>query len=462
MSGRIMIADGVATNRIVLKVKLSAASYAVDQVHDGNAIIKQMLNCPPDLLILDSNLPDCNTIQLCEKIRALPPLASIPIILITSEFDGTDKLAALHAGADEVLQKPINEPALLARVRNLLRARVIAKELDLRKATADELGFAESASSFARAGQIAFVAADIRDADKWRDQVKTQMRHNMFAFSTAQALVSLRGMERGPDVFVISENPDVPESGLTLMAEIRSRQETRHASIIIVHEENRQNDVINALDMGANDLLLAGCNSDEMAHRIRVQLARKLQADQLRDTVEDGLRLAMLDPLTGLFNRRYAFPHMQRVAEQSAETGRPFAVMILDLDHFKRINDTYGHSSGDAVLVEVSARIKENLRGVDMVSRLGGEEFLVVMPDTDIVEARAAAERLRRITAEQVIELPNGQGAIQVTTSIGVSLGGLVEKPSAKVEDLLDEADSALLNAKTEGRNQVTMVPNAA
>ena len=182
-----------------------------------------------------------------------------------------------------------------------------------------------------------------------------------------------------------------------------------------------------------------------MALRIRRQLDRKAQADRLRATVEDGLKLAMTDPLTGLFNRRYALPHLSRIAARALAENRPFAVMVLDIDRFKLVNDQYGHAAGDTVLREVALRVKDNLRSVDLVARFGGEEFLVAMPDTDLTSARLAAERLRAVVENTPVTLPNGTGQVQVTLSIGVAIGGLPDVEKETVERLVDCADQALL-----------------
>ena len=172
--------------------------------------------------------------------------------------------------------------------------------------------------------------------------------------------------------------------------------------------------------------------------------------------------MAMTDPLTGLFNRRYAMPHMSRILEKSIVTGTPFAVMVLDLDHFKQINDSHGHSVGDQVLVEIAKRLKANVRNVDLLARVGGEEFLVVLPDTDIESAKIAAERLRRVTEEAPVYISKNVKPIAVTTSIGVSIGGLDGPAPVAVETMVDRADQALMGAKTTGRNQVIFEHSAA
>ena len=227
-----------------------------------------------------------------------------------------------------------------------------------------------------------------------------------------------------PDVYVIASNLAKPDEGLRLMSELRSRPETRHSAVLMVVPKGASHKSATALDLGANDLMSEGFSPEELSLRLCTLIKRKNQADRLRETVRDGLRMAVIDPLTGLYNRRYAMPHMARVAERAKATGRPYAVMILDIDRFKSVNDTYGHSIGDVVLQEVSKRIKGNLRGVDMVARIGGEEFLVAMPDTHLTEARMAAERLCQVIDSQPIELPNGKGSVPISLSIGVAMGG--------------------------------------
>jgi two-component system cell cycle response regulator len=245
------------------------------------------------------------------------------------------------------------------------------------------------------------------------------------------------------------------------LSELRSRPKTKHSAILMMIPKDAREKSATALDLGANDLMIDGIDPEEMALRLKTQIRRKRQSDRLRETVRDGLRLAVIDPLTGLYNRRYAEPHLLRIAERARETGRPFAVMVLDLDRFKTINDTYGHSAGDVVLQEVAARIKDNLRGVDMVARIGGEEFLVVMPDTQLDQARMAAERLCRVVNEAPVATPNTQTAIPVSLSIGVAMGGLRDDTQS-VEQLIEFADRALYAAKSDGRNQVTFSRSAA
>lgn len=462
MTGRILIADDVATNRIIMKVKLAAACYGVDQAGSGAAVLAALSDDLPDLIILDVDLPDIDGITVCRKIRENPATTDIPVIIVSARTDADTRLAALRAGAEEFLPKPLDEMILLARVRNLIRSRALGEELKLREGTAVKLGFAEAATTFTRAERVVLVAKRPDIALRWCRGIEDKVSAAIEVMPYEQLLDTLGKARNRPDLLVIPAGLKSGASGLILLAELRSRVQTRHSAILVVHEDGDLFSAIAALDMGADDVLSSSCSDTEMALRIRRQLDRKAQADRLRATVEDGLRLAMTDPLTGLFNRRYALPHLSRIAARAIDDNRPFTVMVLDIDHFKLVNDRYGHAAGDTVLQEVAQRIKDNLRSVDLVARFGGEEFLVAMPDTDLASARTAAERLRAVIEDTPVALPGGDRMVPITLSIGVAIGGQPDATTGTVERLVDCADKALLWAKSEGRNQVTFGQTAA
>jgi two-component system cell cycle response regulator len=167
--------------------------------------------------------------------------------------------------------------------------------------------------------------------------------------------------------------------------------------------------------------------------------------------------MAITDALTGLFNRRYMENHLSALIEQATGRGKPLALMALDIDHFKSINDTYGHDAGDDVLREFALRIKRSIRGIDLACRSGGEEFVIVMPETDLTVAAMVAERLRRRIAAEPFSINQGERSIPVTLSIGLAALRGANDGSAS---LLKRADQALYRAKREGRNRV--VPEAA
>jgi two-component system cell cycle response regulator len=467
MSRRILIVDDVATNRIVMKVRLGDAHYQVLQASDGRTALAAARNDMPDLILLDLDLPDIGGAELCRRLKADPDTASIPIIVVTATRSTEAKMRALEAGADEFLSKPLDEMILLARVRNLLRARETAEELALRNGTQRALGFAETPPGFQAPARVALIAAEPRRARSWRVALEPLTSDRLITMSRAEAL-NPEAAGTTPDLFVIDADLSPTGAGLRLVSELRAHAATRHAAILVVVPEAARESAAMALDLGANDLITAPVDAQEMALRIKSQIRRKQQADRLRATLEDGLRLAVTDPLTGLFNRRYALPHLARIAERAAQTGRPFAVMLLDIDRFKLVNDRFGHAAGDAVLVEVARRLRENLRAVDLVARIGGEEFMVALPETDTETAWVTAERLRALIQNLPVRLPDGSGEIAVTISVGVALGQGRAVPSddtgleTEVKVLIDQADKALYGAKASGRNTVEISQTAA
>jgi two-component system cell cycle response regulator len=247
------------------------------------------------------------------------------------------------------------------------------------------------------------------------------------------------------------------------MSELRSRTNTRHAAFCLLVPVGSVVGAAVAFDLGANDMVSATVPGEEIALRLARLLVRKREADQMRTSVQDGLRLAMFDPLTGLHNRRYGAAQLSAIAERACKSGTAFAVMVVDLDRFKTVNDRWGHAAGDAVLVEVAGRLAQNLRGGDLLARIGGEEFLIALPDTSLAEARGVAERLCHAVEESPVRLGDG-ATLRVTVSIGLAISthsGLPDCIDA-VSEIVDRADRALLVSKSGGRNQVTISRTAA
>jgi two-component system cell cycle response regulator len=162
--------------------------------------------------------------------------------------------------------------------------------------------------------------------------------------------------------------------------------------------------------------------------------------------------MAITDQLTGLHNRRYMSRHLDTLIASAHKSGKPIAFLIMDIDYFKAVNDTYGHDIGDEVLREFAARISANVRGIDLACRYGGEEFVVVMPDTDVAFAYTVAERLRQSVEANPFHISRDPGQLNITISIGIA-GSDGNQDSA--DALLHRADQALYRAKREGRNRV-------
>ena len=455
MLGKILIVDDVSTNRIVFKVKLAAAGYQAVMASGGIEALRLARTELPDIILLDLFLQDMTGIDVLQALKASPVTARIPVVMVSSEADAAMRIDALRHGAEDFMARPIDDQRLLARLRGILRSReaFAGPEGELQA-----LGLAEPAASFKVPGMVALVMPRNETALHLRRelQIRGDDRFQLYTPEQIHALVGAKV----PDVFLIHSDLYGPGSGLRMMSDLLSRTDSRNANFCIWLDGANPTEAATAFDLGANDVVEAGQALDEVALRLNKLVQRKRERDRMRATVNNGLRLAMFDPLTGIHNRRYATIHLNAIAERARADQEEFAIMVLDLDRFKSVNDRYGHAAGDAVLIEVAARLSANLRGSDILARIGGEEFLAVLPGTELGLAQSVAERLCRAIESEPIRLPDG-GRIHVTISIGMTTGGAGADP-VSVSELVDQADRALMHSKTHGRNQVTIVRSAA
>jgi two-component system cell cycle response regulator len=459
MSGRILIVDDMATNRIVYRARLAAAYYEPVLAVDGEGGLRVALELRPDLILLDMGLPDISGHEVLRRLRGDLRTRDIPVIVLTAARDSETRLAAFSAGADDVIVKPASDQVLLARVRNLLRARA---EVDYSGTDLQPAGMAEAALAFEPSGTVAVVTGRTEAARRLQRDLSGQLRDRLVILSRSQALAdaSARGGEV-PDVFIIHDEEADAGATLRLVSELKSHQATRHSAVCVVGRAAEGEEAAIAFDLGADDVVAPHVTATELALRTRSLLRRKRQGDRRRARIEDNLRLALVDPLTGLYNRRHAAQQLPLIGARAEERGRDVAVMVVDLDRFKAVNDQHGHAAGDAVLIEVARRLRVNLREGDLLARIGGEEFLVVLPDSSIPEARRVAERLCEAIDERPIRLATEQ-AMKVTVSIGVAVSALADGGKLSVDQLVEQADLALLESKGAGRNQVTYRQSAA
>jgi len=547
MAGRILVVDDVATNRIILKAKLSLACYDVLLAADGRAALAVAAAARPDLILLDLTMPDIDGLQVLRRLKADPETAPIPVIVVTAHADLGSRIAGLRAGAEDVLVKPVEDVVLAARVRSLLRDRPAPGDIEMRDVapggdartepgdTAPPASAAQDPAqrrpadppapaaigpagvpappanrhdAEARTGLVALVGPDATTVAQWTAALAPLAPLRAMPMTRAEALRLARvdsreardgappGTDRAPhlpDIFVISADLERSDDGLMLLSELRAGAATRHAAILVALPRRQGARGPMALDLGACDLLVAPVAPEEMALRVSAQLTRKRAADARRARLRDGLHLALTDPLTGLGNRRHGLAHLERLEAQRRATGRPYAVLLLDLDRFKQVNDRFGHAAGDAVLRCVAERLAQSLRGSDVVCRYGGEEFVVGLAGADRDGAHAVAERLRAAVARAPIPLPAPAGAaataageIMQTVSIGLAVapaaegapetctpetgtpetGTPAEAPAlsteAAVETLIAHADRALYAAKSAGRDRVRAAAPAA
>lgn len=467
MQGKILIIDAISTNRIVLKVKLAGAFYEVLQAGTIKEALMVARAQQPDLVLTALSLPDGTAADLCQHLRKSPHSAHIPILAVGSAPDPATRLATIAAGAFDVMDKPVNETLLLGRVRSMIRYSNTLAEWTMREDTSCALGLAEAPVEFARPGHVTLVGDEISVLKGWAKALAAHMRCSFAVTPLKDAMAHLH--EESPSDLVVLALPEaapLADESLRLISALRASAQTRNIGLLALQQSLSAQKATHALDLGADDLMIAGFDAPELALRLQVLLRRKRQVEKMHQTVRTGLREVVNDPLTGVYNRRYAMPHLAQIMDRSAKSRQTYAVLLADMDHFKRINDLYGHTSGDAVLVESARRLRNTVRGADMVARLGGEEFLILLPNTPLQIAHRIADQLCAAIGERPFEIPGAAKPVTVTVSLGVAMGlsppysaSGTAKPGAQesVEALLDRADKALYVAKMKGRNCVTL-----
>jgi two-component system cell cycle response regulator len=508
MGGKILIVDDVAINRIVMKVKLTAAGYLPVVAADGTSCLALAKAQAPALILLDCNLPDMPGTEVLRHLRADPQTRRVPVVVLSARQGPAARIAAFQAGADDFLVKPIDDQTLLARIRNLMRAdgalsglsmgfdpHAGAADLDLSDLGFADLGrpdlgfadldlplrtaslpspsmsgLAETPAPFHMAdttatlpSTIALVMQRPETALFLRRNLASKLASRVISLTAEAALANALAEGPTPDLFVIEADLPLQGGGLRLMSDLRSRAATRDARFALYRTTPEDASAAMAFDLGADDLIDADTAAQEIALRLQRLLSLKQQADRLRLSVTDRLRLAMIDPLTGLHNRRYGLARMQAIAEAAQTSGAIFAVLVADIDQFKSVNDRFGHAVGDAVLVQVAERLRQNLRAGDLLARIGGEEFLIALPDIALAEARCIAERLCSIMSDAPFDIGQGR-ALPVTLSIGLAIseGGSAPAHLETITEIVDRADRALMRSKAAGRNQVTIGRSAA
>jgi len=451
MTARVLVVDDVASNVKLLEAKLAAEYFEVVTASHGVEALAKIKSDQPDIILLDVMMPGMDGFEVCRRVKSDPASAHIPVVITTALDQTSDRVTGLNAGADDFLTKPIDDAALFARVRSLVRLKMMTDELRMREATGSSMGLLDPAETFSEA----FPTGRILLVEDRPETVKTLSA----ALCPQNHLAVLDGFEsaltrvRSGDFDLIMVSLGLRDyDGLRLCSQLRSLPEGRNVPILVLVSEGDRRKLHQALEMGVNDYLTRPVDRNELIARTRTQLRKKRYADRLRENVYLSVEMAITDQLTGLHNRRYLTRHLETLLKNNAENGKRLAILILDVDFFKSINDTYGHDIGDEVLREFARRISENIRGIDLACRYGGEEFVVVMPETDANLAWTVAERLRKSVEVTPFHISAPAGEINVTVSIGIAAS---DDPTMTAEALLRQADQALYAAKRDGRNRV-------
>ncbi len=449
MSARILVVDDLAPNIHLLEVKLQAEYYDVLTARSGHEALEIASKERLDLILMDAMMPGINGFEACERIKNNPDTWHVPVIMVTALEETKDRIRGLEAGADDFITKPIDDFNLMARVRSLLRLKMVTDQL------LSHTGHTLSNSRILleqivdKPGKILLV----EDHEKHAAKIAKPLEDKHKILVEGDPVKALRLAKTGMDLIVVSLVSSGFD-GLRVCASLRFSEETRDIPILVIGDPDDETRFVRAYDIGINDTLMRPVEIQELKARVATLLRRKFYADSLRENFNQNLEMVVADALTGLGNRRYFDRAIEPLLDALETKDTPFSIMVFDIDHFKRVNDILGHDMGDVILKEVATRLASNMRAVDVVSRYGGEEFMIAMPETRESDALVAADRVRGLIAGTPIYV-DGQ-ALSVTTSAGVAQ----VRKGEQLRDVFRRADDALYKAKQAGRNRVLPAGN--
>ncbi|MDP4709380.1 MAG: PleD family two-component system response regulator [Rickettsiaceae bacterium] len=448
MTATVLVVDDLDANVKLLEAKLLSEYYTVVTATNGVKALSALKENKIDIVLLDVMMPEMDGFETCTHIKSNPDTTHIPVVMVTALSDIEDRVKGLEAGADEFLTKPINDTALFARVKSLTRMKTVIDELKLRNNTVSELGgkvlvpkqnFADS--------KILLIDDDVIQAKNIKASLST-LSEQVQVLASPDEIDSLGSFI--PDVVIISCQIDVVDP-LRIGVMLRSKPVFKNAVLMLLAEEENIAMVIKGMELGINDYFIYPVDKSELQARIKTQLRRKYYQDNLRTELEESVDLSTKDGLTGLFNRRYFDIHIKQMSENAQTSGKAMCMMILDMDHFKEVNDNYGHPAGDAVLRTLANTLKSLFRVTDLIARYGGEEFVVLLGNVDLAACANIAEKTRIAIESADFIIPGQSDPLKKTASIGIA----ELEPGESVEDFITRADRAMYEAKESGRNKV-------
>ncbi len=450
MTAQILVVDDIPANVKLLEAKLTSEYYDVITARDGFEAITQAKAHKPDIILLDVMMPGMDGFETCKRIKEDPETSHIPVVMVTALSEKADRLKGLDSGADDFLTKPINDMALFARVKSLVRIKMLLDELRLRDKTSMQMGIESDTKMLSDVSGARVLLID--DDTVQGKQIVAKLGETYTVDWIEESTDALQKAEQGNYDAVLISTTLGDADGLRLASQIKSHDETRNVPLMVLVDEDDTRLMYKSLELGINDYLTMPIDRNEMTARVQTQIRRKRYQEALRSNYQKSISMAVTDGLTGLYNRHYLDTHLTNMVQQALNNNKPLALMIMDMDHFKQVNDNYGHDAGDMVLKQLSGIIVNTVRSSDLAARFGGEEFVVLMPETDAQAAITTAGRVREQVEAAAFRINNKGETIHKTISIGVAC---LRITGDSVQDLMKRADSMLYEAKNGGRNQV-------
>jgi two-component system cell cycle response regulator len=450
MTAGILIVGDLPLNNQSLQQKLADDYCDVFMANSEEEALNLLQEHHIDLVLLAVATAELDPYQLCTSIKTTPQTSHIPVVMIANNQRLPERIQAFEAGSDDFLSGTAPEMRVIARIRSLLRIKSLFDEIRLRDQTWNKFGI-ELAEEFQVVQDVAASRVLLLDNDNAHTRLITDTLSKLGIVTTITTEVD--NPTSPYDLIIISTlMKDI--DGLRICSKFRSTPGTKYTPILIITSENNNEQLIKALDMGVTDYIMTPIDAHELEIHVKTQIRRKKYQDVLLSHYSMVAKMAAVDELTKLYNRRYFDSHINLLVLQANLTQRKkIAVFMIDIDDFKQVNDKYGHLVGDELLKELSRRISVGVRMTDLVARFGGEEFVIALPGLSAHAAEIVAERIRILVGEEPFFSKLLGREIVATISLGVSNRTFGDTP----EQLLLRADSALYQAKERGKNRVVL-----
>ena len=467
---KILIIDDDAGYSNILRELFAMEGYDVATAIDGDDGLRKILLERPSLVITDVLMPGMDGFQLLRAIRKNEELKDLPVLFYTGSYlDEEDQELAREIGVTRYLTKPMDPPRLINIVQEILGAQVPATRRSALPAPLEEPTFLKLYNE----RLVSKLKGKILESERARlslehimegmgDGVVVITRDYMIFQANSAAAASL-GIEKsemvGRPCYETLHRRQTPceEPHITCPLERIFKRGESNVKVLHTHLDSEGNEhhieiTASAVkDSRGETFAMVESWRDIMDNKTDDELVKLVK--RLNEAQTHLRHMAVTDELTGLRNRRYIVERLEEEFQRSRRNGRPLGLIMLDIDHFKQINDAYGHIFGDVVLRVIASRIKSSLRKHDLVGRVGGEEFLVVCPESSLEDTVVVAERIRNIINGE--EIGDGVYQVRVALSAGVTMLAGGDDSADKV---FFRADTALYKAKEEGRNKVVIV----